>query len=130
MKQPQFLRLDEVIEIHNDQIARYGGSQGIRDMSLLQSAVGMPMSSFGGQFLHADLFEMAAAYLYHVVKNHPFVDGNKRVGTVAALIFMELNGIEVDADESEFERLVLDVAESKIAKSTVAEFLRNNSSHR
>jgi death-on-curing protein len=126
MKDPLFLRLHEIIEIHGDQITRYGGSHGIRDMSLLQSAVAAPMSSFGGQFLHADLFEMAAAYLYHLVKNHAFVDGNKRVGTVAALVFLELNGIEVDADETEFERLVLDVIENKSSKSHVAQFLRQN----
>ena len=85
------------------------------------------MSSFGGQFLHSDLFEMAAAYLYHLVKKHAFVDGNKRVATVAALVFLELNGIEVDAEETAFERLVLDVIENKSNKSGVAVFLRQNS---
>lgn len=127
MKEPLFLRLNEIIEIHSDQIARYGGSAGIRDMGLLQSAVAMPMSSFGGQYLHTDLYEMAAACLFHLVKNHAFVDGNKRVGTVAALVFLELNGVEVEADETEFERLVLSVAENKTSKSAVAEYLRRNS---
>jgi len=127
MKDPLFLRLHEIIEIHSDQIARYGGSHGIRDMGLLRSAVAMPISSFGGQFLHSDLFEMAAAYLYHLVKNHAFVDGNKRVATVAALVFLELNKNEVDADDTEFERLVLDVIENKCSKSGVVEFLRQNS---
>jgi death-on-curing protein len=127
MKDPLFLRLHEIIEIHTDQIVRYGGSHGIRDMGLLQAAVAMPMSSFGGQFLHSDLFEMAAAYLYHLVKTHAFVDGNKRVATVAALVFLELNGIEVDAEETEFERLVLDVIENKSNKSGVAVLLRQNS---
>ena len=127
MKEPLFLRLNEIVEIHSDQIARYGGSTGIRDMGLLQSAVAMPMSSFGGQYLHADLYEMAAAYLFHLVKNHAFVDGNKRVGTVAAVVFLELNGVEVEADEAEFERLVLDVAENKSGKSAIAEYLRRNS---
>ena len=70
---------------------------------------------------------MAAAYLFHLVKNHAFVDGNKRVGTVAALVFIELNGIELEADEAEFERLVLDVAENKSSKSAIAEYLRRNS---
>ena len=127
MKDPLFLRLNEIIEIHTDQIARYGGLAGIRDMGLLQSAVAMPMSSFGGQYLHADLYEMAAAYLYHLVNNHAFIDGNKRVGTVAAIVFLELNGVEVQADETEFERLVLNVAENKTNKGTVAEYLRRNS---
>src|SRR6266850_687853 len=114
MKEPLFLRLNEIIEIHNDQIVRYGGLAGIRDRGLLQSAVAM--SSFGGQYLHPDLYEMAAAYLFHLVKNHAFVDGNKRVGTVAALVFLELNDVEVEAHETEFERLVLDVAENKSSK--------------
>src|SRR5882672_10235468 len=122
MKEPLFLRLNEIIEIHNDQIVRYGGLAGIRDRGLLQSAVAMPMSSFGGQYLHPDLYEMAAAYLFHLVKNHAFVDGNKRVGTVAALVFLELNGVEVNADETEFEKLVLDVADNKSGKSAVAEY--------
>ena len=74
---PIFLGLDEVIEIHRDQIERYGGHPGVRDMGLLQSAIAMPQASHGGKYLHADLFEMAAAYLFHIVQNHPFVDANK-----------------------------------------------------
>jgi death-on-curing protein len=92
---PAFLSLDEVIEIHRDMIERYGGSTGIRDMGLLQSAVAMPQASFGSEFLHADLFEMAAAYLFRIVQNHPFIDGNKRVGTATAMVFLELNLLRV-----------------------------------
>ena len=127
MKDPLFLRLNEIVEIHTDQIVRYGGGSGIRYMELLRSAVAMPMSTFGGEYLHPDLYEMAAAYLFHIVKNHPFIDGNKRTGTAAALVFLELNGIEVDADDAEFEKLVLDVVENRAAKSTVAEYFRRNS---
>src|SRR5712691_7855129 len=103
MKEPLFLRLNEIIEIHNDQIVRYGGSRGIRDMGLLQSAGAMPMSSFGGQYLHADLYEMAAAYLFHLVRNHAFVDGNKRVAALTAAVFLQVNGLRVTADKDEFE---------------------------
>ena len=92
---PVFLTLDEVLEIHRDQIARYGGAQGIRDLGLLQSALAQPAAVFGGQFLHADLFEMAAAYLFHLVQNHPLVDGNKRLGWLATATFLEINGISV-----------------------------------
>src|SRR5437867_10279787 len=88
---PTFLSLDEILEIHKDQIARYGGMAGIRDLGLLQSALAQPQATFGSQFLHADLIEMAAAYLFHIVQNHPFIDGNKRVGAVAALVFLQLN---------------------------------------
>jgi death-on-curing protein len=124
---PVFLTLGEILEIHQDQIIRYGGASGIRDIGLLQSALGMPSASFGGQFLHSDLFEMAAAYLFHISQNHPFFDGNKRTGAVAAIVFLALNKIELDADEDEFEEMILQVAEGKAGKETVAAFLRNNS---
>jgi len=95
---PIFLSLGEVLEIHRDQIDRYGGHPGIRDIGLLQSALAMPAAGFGGRFLHTDLFEMAAAYLFHITQNHPFVDGNKRTGAVASLVFLSLNGVEIKAD--------------------------------
>ncbi|OGL42237.1 MAG: death-on-curing protein [Candidatus Schekmanbacteria bacterium RBG_13_48_7] len=122
--EPIFLTLGEVLEIHRDQIKRYGGDPDIRDLRLLQSAVAIPASSFGGQYFHGDLFEMGAAYLFHIVQNHPFIDGNKRTGAVSALVFLELNGIEVDTDEKAFENMVRSVAEGKSVKSAVAEFLR------
>ena len=83
-----FLRLGEVIEIHQDQIERYGGALGIRDLGLLESVAKTPAATFEGDFLHGDPFEMAAAYLFHIVRNHPFMDGNKRTGAVAALVFL------------------------------------------
>src|SRR5437660_10161305 len=113
---PTFLSLDEVLEIHCDQLARYGGAEGIRDLGLLQSALAQPAATFGGQFLHADLFEMAAAYLFHVVQNHAFVDGNKRVGTVAALVFLDLNAVDVAAPEDDLEALVVSAAQSQADK--------------
>ncbi|HEU4394714.1 MAG TPA: Fic family protein, partial [Planctomycetota bacterium] len=73
--QPDFLGLDEVLEIHRDQIARYGGRPGVRDMGLLESALAMPRAGAAGQWFHADLHEMAAAYLFHIAQNHPIVDG-------------------------------------------------------
>ena len=124
---PTFLSLPELLEIHQDQIERYGGSLGVRDMGLLQSAAAMPQAGFGGQYLHSDMFEMAAAYLYHVVQNHPFIDGNKRVGAAAADVFLVLNGIELTASEDAYEQLVLSVAQGRTAKSAVVEFLRENS---
>ena len=93
--QPVFLTLDEILAIHEDQIARYGGSLGVRDWGLLQSATAMPAVTFGGRFLHGDLCEMAAAYLFHLVQNHPFVDGNTRTAPASALVFLDLNGVEL-----------------------------------
>lgn len=96
-------------------------------MGLLQSALAMPAAGFGDAYLHADLHEMAAAYLFHIVSNHPFVDGNKRAGAVAAIVFLDLNGIELRADEKTFEQLVLDVAQGQADKGRVARFFRDNS---
>jgi death-on-curing protein len=126
LKEPIFLGLDEVIEIHHDQINRYGGPSGIRDIELLKSAISMPPATFGGEYLHKNLYEMAAAYLFHVVRNHPFLDGNKRTGAVAAVVFLIMNGIELQADEDSFEKLVRSVAEGKTDKAKIAEFFRNN----
>lgn len=84
----------------------------------------MPAAGIRDRYLHRDLFEMAAAYLFHIVQDHPFVDGNKRTGVVAALIFLELNGIEIELEEAKLEKMVRSVAEGKMNKSKVAEFLR------
>ena len=97
-----FFGIDEVLEIHRDQINRYGGLHGVRDLRLLQSSVAMPCAMFGGSYVHRNLFEMAAAYLFHIVKNHPFYDGNKRTGAVAAVVFMELNGLDAEGKRSRF----------------------------
>ncbi len=127
MVEPQFLSVEDVIDIHADQIERYGGSLGVRDVDLLRSALGMPEAGFGDQYLHDDLFEMAAAYLYHIVQNHPFIDGNKRTGAMAAFVFLKLNGYTLEADESGFELLVLKVSQGQAHKSAIAEFFRTHS---
>jgi death-on-curing protein len=78
MDHPLFLTMDEILNLHSSRIALYGGSDGVRDIALLQSAIAMPDSGFGGEFFHSDLPAMAAAYLFHIVCNHPFIDGNTR----------------------------------------------------
>lgn len=118
------LTLDEVISIHRDQIRRYGGSEGIRDIGLLESAVAMPQASFSGQPLHRTLFETAAAYLFHLVQNHPFIDGNKRVGAAAADVFLQMNSLQLKCTEDAYAALVLAVARGELDKSAVAEFFR------
>lgn len=123
---PVFLSLAEVLEIHRDQLERYGGHPGLRDLGLLQSALAMPDAGLGGRYLHGDLSEMAAAYLFHIVPNHPFVDGNKRTGAAAAIVFLSLNGIELVANGTQLEKIVLAVAQGKAGKDAVAGFLRNN----
>src|SRR5205085_6788331 len=111
MKEPRFLTLDQVLAIHSDQVRRYGGSGGIRDLGLLQSALAMPQASFGGQYLHPSLHEMAAAYLFHLVQNHPFVDGKKRIGLAACIAFLGMNELWLESDDAELITLVLEVAQ-------------------
>ena len=126
MTEPVFLGLDEVIEIHHDQIKRYGGHPGIRDVGILKSAIALPSATFDGNYLHTNIYEMAAAYLFHIIRNHPFVDGNKRTGAVASVVFLMLNGIDFRADDDDFEKMVLLTAEGKADKATIARFYENN----
>jgi len=119
-----FLEVADILTLHADQVERYGGETGVRDLGLLESAVAQPQATFGGQFLHADIFEMAAAYLFHIVQNHPFIDGNKRVGLVAALAFLDLNGIEVEAPPGSLYDLTMAVATVQAGKQDIAEFFR------
>ena len=121
-----FLTLDDIIESHLNQIDTYGGSHGIRDIGLLESAIAQPEASFGGEYLHADIFEMAAAYVYHLVMNHPFVDGNKRVGLEAALIFLEINNENLKASDQELVDLVLKTTAGQVGKREIAEFFRSH----
>ena len=123
-KEPEFLTLSELIEIHNDQIANYGGDPGVRDINLLSSALAVPQSTYDGTFLHKDLFEMAAAYAYHICQNHPFVDGNKRVALVAALVFLDFNGIDIDDPDDELYPMMMGVAQGKKDKKTLAALFR------
>jgi death-on-curing protein len=122
---PLFLTPDQVLRLHRSLIDAYGGADGTRDMGLLLSALAQPAASFGGQPLHADLFEMAAAYLFHIVNNHPFIDGNKRTGSASAIVFLELNGIEIDADEEGLVDITVAVASGKAQKPEVAAFFRD-----
>lgn len=123
---PQFLSLDDVLESHAEQIATYGGGDGIRDVGLLQSALAQPEARFAGQYLHADLFDMAAAYLFHIVQNHPFIDANKRVGLETALLFLEINGLSIDTTDELLVELVLRTAQGQTSKPEIAEFLRSH----
>ena len=101
-------------------------ADGLRDRDLLESAVASPTATFGGAFLNAGLFEMAAALLVSLVGNHPFVDGNKRTGTAAALVFLQLNGIQIRSDEPALSDLVIAVASGAATKAQVSDYLRKH----
>ena len=123
---PLFLALDEVLGLHAEQIRLFGGSSGIRDVGRLQPAMGSVEATFGGAFLHETILAMAAAYLYGICRSHPFIDGNKRTAVGAALTFLEMNGVEVDADEDAFYDLVIRVAEGRVSKASVTVFLEDH----
>ena len=118
------LRVEIVREIHAEALRKFGGSGGVRDENLLASAVLTPQSSFGGKSPYADLVEIAGAYLFYLCGNHPFIDGNKRTAMMAAIIFLRLNEIEPAPDSDEWERLVLDVASSKLDRGETTRRLR------
>lgn len=126
MTDPRFLTLDDVLAIHADQIRRYRGRPGLRDLGLLQSALAMPETTFGDEFLHPSVFEMAAAYLFHVARNHPFADGNKRTALMTALVFLGLNRQRLRADPDALYALVDGVAAGNVDKSEVSVFLRRH----
>ena len=126
-REPVFLTLAESIEIHEYQIKHFGGTNGLRSLDLLKSAVGMPASTFNGKYLHPTIPDMAAAYLFHIVENHPFVDGNKRVGTMSALVFLELNGFDFDASDKELTGVVLQVAGGMMSKDGLSQFFWQHS---
>ena len=117
---PAFLNLGDVLALHAEQVARYGGAAGVRGLGLLESALAAPRATFGQEYLHASISEMAAAYLFHVVRNHPFVDGNKRTGLLAALVFLDLNGITIDHPSDALYALTMGVAEGRTEKQAIA----------
>ena len=129
MLDPVFQTLAEVIEIHSDQIRRYGGHAAVRDQGLLESALAQPEASFAGEWLHQDAFTMAAAYTYHICQNHPFIDGNKRAGLACALVFLEMNGVKLLDAKSRLEKAVLRLSSgemTKLALSALFERLAEN----
>ena len=115
----------EVIEIHTDQLRRYGGQAGVRDFGLLESALAQPEASFGGAWLHPTRYDMAAAYAYHLCQNHPFIDGNKRTALACALVFLELNGFSVFDPKRRLRDAMLRVAAGKLDKKRFASLLRD-----
>jgi len=120
-----FLTLDEVLKIHEKEVIRYGGLAGLRDQALLESALAQPQATFGGEFLHEDLFAMAAAYLYHIVKNHPFLDGNKRTGLIVALTFLAINGLPIPTASDQLYEATLGTAAGLVTKDDLTALLRH-----
>ncbi len=123
MQTPSFLTLASVLRIHARQIERFGGSSGIRDQGLLESALAQPEATFGGEYLHPTLPEQAAAYLYHLALNHPFIDGNKRTAFAAMDAFLRLNGYSINLTNEQAAEMVLQVAAGSLDKQALSQFL-------
>jgi death-on-curing protein len=123
---PNFLSFSEVEEIHTDIIASFGGSFGIRDEGLLESALAQPQATFGGEFLHSTIYEQAAAYLYHISMNHPFIDGNKRTAFAVMDTFLRLNKYYLNLTDEQAYNLVLQVVQGEISKAELINYLQQS----
>ncbi|MBE0536085.1 MAG: type II toxin-antitoxin system death-on-curing family toxin [Phycisphaerae bacterium] len=121
-----FLTVQDVIRIHDQVIHDYGGDPNIRDEGLLLSAVAVPQAAFFGEYAHIDLHEMAAAYLFHIVMNHPFVDGNKRTGAVAAILFLAMNDVSFTAKRNVLAEFTFQLAQGNKTKAQTIEFVREH----
>ena len=120
MQTPRYISIDEVLELHEDQISSFGGTSGVRDEGLLESALAQPQATFGGQLLHPTITEQAAAYLYHLAMNHPFIDGNKRTAFAVADTFLRLNGWTLNLTDDRAYDLVMQVARGTMTKEELS----------
>lgn len=121
----KYLQIDQVIDLHNTCIKRYGGVQGVRDENLLHSAIHAPMATVFGQEMYPCIYDKAAVYLYHIIKNHPFYDGNKRTGYSCAITFLISNKIKLTFPLNELKFICVQVAKGELSKSSVGSFFRN-----
>jgi death-on-curing protein len=123
-KEISFLTLADIVAIHENQIELYGGDSGVRDYTLLSSAISIVEATFDGNYLQKNIYEMGAAYCFHICQNHPFVDGNKRVALVSALIFFDFNDIKIDDEKEELYEIIMSLAKGKVDKYELADLFR------
>ncbi len=121
-----FLEVEEVIRQHDNMINEYGGLMGIRSRDLLISSVETPKTTMFGVFLYETIYDMASAYLYHLVQNHPFLDGNKRTGSNAALVFLDINNVDLHFDNDKFKDMVSRTASGLCFKEEISEFFKKS----
>ena len=126
----KFLNKEIILNFHQDQLERYGGKSGVRDEGLLDSALAQPQASFGGDYVHKNLFQMASAYGFHLCQNHPFYDGNKRTALIAMYTFLYINGYQIKADKKSLFTITMDLASGKVKKEELAEYLKKYSKKR
>ncbi len=121
----RYLELDDILRIHDFVIHQYGGSANLRDLGLLESALAAPRQTMFGKDLYPDLASKAAILIYSLVKNHSFVDGNKRTGLLCLLRFLQVNGYTLDATHDELYQFTMDVAASVLGKDQIPEWIRD-----
>lgn len=124
-----YITVDQAIKIHDRQIEQHGGLRGLRDLGLLTSAIEMPKSAFNGMEMYPTLFDKAAAYVFYIAKNHPFLDGNKRTAAFTAVLFLRMNGLKTAIDLKQYELLVLGIAEGLISKAQLSLFFARSVHH-
>lgn len=125
-----FLTLGEVAQLHDDLLERFGGAAGFLNQSAFESAVAQPQMTAFGELLHPTIWDQAAAYLFHLVQNHPFRDGNKRIGMHAALVFLDTNGYEILGTSDDWCDMTFKVAKGELAKPAISAFVRKHTKRR
>ena len=127
MEKLLFLDCEDICRIHERSIEKFGGSFGVRSQELLESAASMPMSGFGDTLFHETIYEMAAAYMFHLIKNHPFVDGNKRTALATMEVFLGINGYKVEVSHEELYQFTIDVATGMFpSKKEIAAYIETH----
>ncbi|HHV15579.1 MAG TPA: type II toxin-antitoxin system death-on-curing family toxin [Gelria sp.] len=126
MKGIRFLTKEFVLHFHRQLLSEYGGRPGLRDEGLLESALAQAQMTIDGEYLHRDIFEMAAAYGYHICQNHAFIDGNKRLALVAIDTFLQMNGWELIADEKETYVTILRLAAGELNKQQLSKWIKEH----
>jgi len=122
----RYLSLAETLDLHRSVIERWGGASGVRDLGALEAALAQPRQGFGGQDLYPDLTSKAAVLCFSLILNHPFVDGNKRIGHAAMETFLIMNGAELRASVDEQERVIIDLAAGNLSREDFVEWARQH----
>jgi len=126
----KFLSKEIILNFHQDQLERYGGKTGVRDEKLLESALAQPQATFGGEYVHKNLFHMASAYGFHLCQNHPLYDGKEGTALIAMYTFLYVNGYQIKADKKSLFAIIMDLASGKVKKEELAEYLKKQSKKR
>ena len=124
MTEPQWLDLDIVLDVHAEQLALFGGAEGMRDVGLLESALARPQNKFA--YGETDMAALAAAYAFGIARNHPFIDGNKRSAFAAIIVFLAVNDIDFDVPPADATAMILDLAAGIVVEEGLARWIRDN----